>query len=55
MLPAFPAATLPGIVDNRGNMARYRPPDRARLDRHDARVRAEHEVAFGLTEHFVDR
>jgi len=46
---------LAGVVDDGGDMSGYRPSHRTGLDRHDARIRTEHEVALGLAEHFVDR
>src|SRR5215469_13115536 len=46
---------LAGVVDDRGDMPWYRSPDRTGLYRHDARIRAEHKIAFSLAEHLVDR
>src|SRR5262249_43415871 len=46
---------FPRVIDDRGDMARYRAPDRTRFDRHHACVRTKDEVAFGLPEYLIDR
>lgn len=48
MLPVVPGGYC-------GDMAGYRTSDRTRFDWHDAGVRTKDEVAFGLTEYFIDR
>src|SRR6516165_6206976 len=38
---------LAGVVDDGGDMSRYWASDRTRLDRHNAGVRTEHQIALG--------
>ena len=56
MWPVVPGGMFfADVVDDGGDMSGYRTSDRTRFDWHDAGVRTEDEVAFGLTEYFVDR